>query len=76
MEDLQEWKTALENALTQAPSASHVMGQNGIFRNDNAPDAPPVDVDEPSMFCHLFNGFSLYMCYHVKHMFPTSGVQG
>ncbi|KAF2620799.1 hypothetical protein F2Q68_00040350 [Brassica cretica] len=47
MEDLQEWKTALENALTQAPSASHVMGQNGIFRNDNAPDAPPVDVDEP-----------------------------
>ncbi|CAG7898713.1 unnamed protein product [Brassica rapa] len=47
MEDLQEWKTALENALTQAPSASHVMGQNGIFRNENAPDAPPVDVDEP-----------------------------
>ncbi|KAJ0251036.1 Rho GTPase-activating protein domain-containing protein [Hirschfeldia incana] len=47
MEDLQEWKTALENALTQAPSASHVMGQNGIFRNDPAPDAPPADVDEP-----------------------------
>ncbi|KAF8048853.1 hypothetical protein N665_2372s0007 [Sinapis alba] len=47
MEDLHEWKTALENALTQAPSASHVMGQNGIFRNDHAPDAPPADVDEP-----------------------------
>ncbi|KAJ4871656.1 Rho GTPase activation protein (RhoGAP) with PH domain [Raphanus sativus] len=47
MEDLQEWKTALENALMQAPSASHVMGQNGIFRNDHAPDAPPADVDEP-----------------------------
>ncbi|KAL0698382.1 hypothetical protein Bca4012_054504 [Brassica carinata] len=47
MEDLHEWKTALENALTQAPSASHVMGQNGIFRNDHAQDAPPADVDEP-----------------------------
>ncbi|CAH8391750.1 unnamed protein product [Eruca vesicaria subsp. sativa] len=46
MEDLQEWKTALENALTQAPSASHVMGQNGIFRNDHPPDAPAADVDE------------------------------
>ncbi|KAJ6730286.1 RHO GTPASE-ACTIVATING PROTEIN 7 [Salix viminalis] len=33
-EDLYEWKTALENALAQAPSASLVMGQNGIFQND------------------------------------------
>lgn len=32
LEDLHEWKTALENALAQAPS--HAMGQNGIFRND------------------------------------------
>uniref|UniRef100_A0A6N2MJG0 Rho-GAP domain-containing protein n=1 Tax=Salix viminalis TaxID=40686 RepID=A0A6N2MJG0_SALVM len=31
-EDLYEWKTALENALAQAPSASLVMGQNGIFQ--------------------------------------------
>ncbi|KAG7541624.1 Pleckstrin homology domain [Arabidopsis thaliana x Arabidopsis arenosa] len=44
MEDLHEWKAALENALTQAPSASHVMGQNGIFRNDHAD--PAVGVDE------------------------------
>ncbi|XP_062164103.1 rho GTPase-activating protein REN1 isoform X2 [Alnus glutinosa] len=28
MEDLYEWKAALENALVQAPSAAHVMGQN------------------------------------------------
>ncbi|XP_035549495.1 rho GTPase-activating protein REN1-like isoform X4 [Juglans regia] len=34
MEDLYEWKAALEKALVQAPSAAHVMGQNGIFRND------------------------------------------
>ncbi|KAL0659698.1 hypothetical protein Bca4012_080283 [Brassica carinata] len=44
MEDLHEWKAALEHALTQAPSASHVMGQNGIFRNDQS-DAP-ASVDE------------------------------
>ncbi|KAL9455031.1 hypothetical protein AB3S75_010436 [Citrus x aurantiifolia] len=33
-EDLHEWKTALELALAQAPSAALVMGHNGIFRND------------------------------------------
>ncbi|KAI3943321.1 hypothetical protein MKW92_016245 [Papaver armeniacum] len=35
-EDLSEWKTALETALAQAPSAALVMGQNAIFRNDQA----------------------------------------
>ncbi|KAA8538167.1 hypothetical protein F0562_027775 [Nyssa sinensis] len=35
-EDLYEWKTALEEALAQAPSAALVMGQNGIFRNNQA----------------------------------------
>ncbi|PKU73546.1 rho GTPase-activating protein 7 [Dendrobium catenatum] len=35
MEDLFEWKTALEQALAQAPNAALVMGHNGIFRNDN-----------------------------------------
>ncbi|XP_058008892.1 rho GTPase-activating protein 7 isoform X2 [Hevea brasiliensis] len=33
-EDLYEWKTALEHALAQAPSAALVMGHNGIFRSD------------------------------------------
>ncbi|XP_009790689.1 rho GTPase-activating protein 7-like isoform X2 [Nicotiana sylvestris] len=33
-DDLYEWKTALEHALVQAPSAALVMGHNGIFRND------------------------------------------
>ncbi|KAK4797445.1 hypothetical protein SAY86_029771 [Trapa natans] len=36
LEDLYEWKTALENALAHAPSAALVMGQNGIFRNDQS----------------------------------------
>ncbi|CAN6295055.1 unnamed protein product [Urochloa humidicola] len=35
-EDLYEWKTALEEALAQAPNAALVMGHNGIFRNDTA----------------------------------------
>ncbi|KAK1439504.1 hypothetical protein QVD17_05323 [Tagetes erecta] len=33
-DDLYEWKSALEHALSQAPSAALVMGHNGIFRND------------------------------------------
>ncbi|KAL9260516.1 Rho GTPase-activating protein 7-like protein [Drosera capensis] len=37
-EDLYEWKTALEHALAQAPSAALVMGQNGLFRNDAQDD--------------------------------------
>ncbi|KAK6138243.1 hypothetical protein DH2020_027990 [Rehmannia glutinosa] len=35
-EDLYEWKTALENALAQAPNAALVMGHNGIFRSDTS----------------------------------------
>ena len=35
-EDLFEWKTALEQALAQAPSAALVMGHNGIFRSDTS----------------------------------------
>lgn len=39
MEDLHEWRTALEEALANAPVALSV-GQNGILRNDqqNATD--------------------------------------
>ena len=36
LEDLYEWKTALENALAEAPNAALAMGQNGIFRSDQA----------------------------------------
>ncbi|KAJ6939547.1 rho GTPase-activating protein REN1 isoform X3 [Populus alba x Populus x berolinensis] len=38
-EDLYEWKTALENALAQSPSTSLVMGQNGIFQDNQADGA-------------------------------------
>ena len=49
LEDLYEWKAALENALSRAPSSAHVMGQNGIFGNDKA-DA--IDGSkEPGKFC-------------------------
>ncbi|CAK8537625.1 unnamed protein product [Lathyrus sativus] len=35
-EDLYEWKTALENVLAHAPSATNVTGQSGIFRSGQA----------------------------------------
>ncbi|RDY07477.1 Rho GTPase-activating protein 7, partial [Mucuna pruriens] len=41
-EDLFEWKTALEQALAQAPSAALVMGHNGIFRSDARRDKRPI----------------------------------
>ncbi|XP_012568403.1 rho GTPase-activating protein REN1 isoform X2 [Cicer arietinum] len=34
IEDLYEWKTALENVLAHAPCAPNAMGQNGIFGSD------------------------------------------
>ncbi|MED6123581.1 hypothetical protein PIB30_050439 [Stylosanthes scabra] len=33
-EDLYEWKTALENALAQAPNPTEMTGQNGVLKND------------------------------------------
>ncbi|GAB2290785.1 Rho GTPase-activating protein ren1 [Dionaea muscipula] len=36
MEDLYEWKAALESALAQAPSATLATGQNGILKNEQA----------------------------------------
>ncbi|RAL40619.1 hypothetical protein DM860_006689 [Cuscuta australis] len=33
-EDLFEWKVALEEALANAPNAALVVGQNGMFKND------------------------------------------
>ncbi|PPD94950.1 hypothetical protein GOBAR_DD08053 [Gossypium barbadense] len=36
LDDLYEWKAALEKALSQAPSSALSAGQNGIFGNDQA----------------------------------------
>ena len=49
LEDLYEWKAALENALSQAPSAALVMGQNGVLKNDQA-----EAVDGSTEQCMLF----------------------
>ncbi|KAI8548373.1 hypothetical protein RHMOL_Rhmol07G0268900 [Rhododendron molle] len=49
-EDLHEWKVALEEALAQAPSATLIMGQNGIFRNDQS-DAFDGSVDQCMFLC-------------------------
>ncbi|KAK8642723.1 hypothetical protein V6N13_012057 [Hibiscus sabdariffa] len=45
-EDLYEWKTALEKALSQAPTSAQSGGQNGIFGNDQA-DAVDVNDKQP-----------------------------
>lgn len=44
-EDLYEWKTALENVLAHAPSATNVMGQSGIFRSYQA-DSLDIYLDQ------------------------------
>ncbi|XP_057774839.1 rho GTPase-activating protein REN1 [Salvia miltiorrhiza] len=36
LEDLHEWKAALEEALSNAPNAALVTGQNGMFKNDQS----------------------------------------
>jgi len=51
-EDLYEWKTALENVLAHAPSATNVMGQSGIFRSYQA-DSLDIYLDQ-CMFLLLF----------------------
>ncbi|XP_017606586.1 rho GTPase-activating protein REN1-like isoform X1 [Gossypium arboreum] len=51
LDDLYEWKAALEKALSQAPSSALSAGQNGIFGNDQAEavDGPkePVNDKQP-----------------------------
>ncbi|XAR48508.1 hypothetical protein NMG60_11031356 [Bertholletia excelsa] len=46
LEDLYEWKDALEEALAQAPSATLVMSQNGMLKNDQDEDAVDSPVDQ------------------------------
>ncbi|KAI9107024.1 hypothetical protein K1719_022552 [Acacia pycnantha] len=45
MEDLNEWKIALENALAQAPSPANVTGQNGSINNEQA-ESKDVSLDQ------------------------------
>lgn len=47
LEDLYEWKAALENALAQAPSTGHA---NGILKNDKI--EPNNGSSEPCMLFH------------------------
>ncbi|RLM54543.1 rho GTPase-activating protein REN1-like [Panicum miliaceum] len=50
IEDLNEWRCALENALAQAPSVANTMGQNPIFSTDVAaePAEAPAEQSEDS----------------------------
>lgn len=46
-----EWKTALEEALADAPSAALVMGQNGIFNNQANADDVSLEQCKFSLIC-------------------------
>lgn len=59
LEDLFEWRAALEEALANAPNAALVMGQNGLFKNDQLNSA-----DASSEQCILCN-------YLFIHIFPA-----
>ncbi|KAG2603682.1 hypothetical protein PVAP13_4NG005700 [Panicum virgatum] len=50
IEDLNEWRSALENALAQAPSVANTTGQNPIFSTDVAaePAEAPAEQSEDS----------------------------
>lgn len=60
-EDLYEWKTALEHALVQAPSAALVMGHNGIFRSDN--DTIEGSFHQCRYLLYLLPCFFNYYCW-------------
>lgn len=60
LEDLYEWKTALESALAQAPNAALVMGQNGIFKNDQNDG---TDCSNSVDHCAVTCKFVLCVCF-------------
>ena len=44
MEELNEWRSALESALAQAPSVANTVGQNPIFSTDvTEPSEAPTE---------------------------------
>lgn len=69
LEDLHEWKAALEEALSNAPNAALVTGQNGMFKNDqiNAADAS----SDQSNFLNIWNiGFCLHNSWWIQSPLP------
>ncbi|KAL8492286.1 hypothetical protein ACS0TY_023786 [Phlomoides rotata] len=53
LEDLFEWKAALEEALANAPNAAIVMGQNGLFKNDQYLNAADASSEQYSKDKHI-----------------------
>ncbi|XP_031121251.1 rho GTPase-activating protein REN1-like isoform X3 [Ipomoea triloba] len=49
LEDLLEWKTALDEALANAPSAALMVGQNGVFQANGADASSEQSKDRPPM---------------------------
>jgi hypothetical protein len=70
-EDLFEWKTALEEALAQAPNAALVMGHNGIFRNDTADTYEGATPNCWSNCTLAFFSTALKLCLQFNYTVPN-----
>lgn len=57
---MNEWKTALQSALAQAPSAALVMGQTGIFRNDGM-ESIEASFEQCNILCSCFSCY--FSCF-------------
>lgn len=62
--DLYEWKTALENVLAHAPSATNVMGQNGFFRGDQT-DSLDIYLDQCTFVLFCFTRVNFLHSWHL-----------
>lgn len=62
LEDLYEWKAALENALAQAPTAALVIGQNGVLKNGQA-EAADGATEQCMLLLIIINLIGLQLYY-------------
>ncbi|KAH6773665.1 Rho GTPase activation protein with PH domain-containing protein [Perilla frutescens var. frutescens] len=73
LEDLHEWKTALEEALSNAPNAALVTGQNGMFKNDqlNAGNASSDQVKDRQTAKSLVIGRPILLALEEMALHPS-----
>ncbi|KAG8633449.1 hypothetical protein MANES_18G105750v8 [Manihot esculenta] len=70
LEDLYEWKTALENALAQAPNAALVMGQMVSSRPIRMMELMGLHLQQVQTFCTCCKCKIMYL-----HLLHYSAVQ-
>lgn len=63
LEDLHEWKAALEEALTNAPNAALVTGQNGMLKNEQSNTADASSDQCIFLSIKMCNYFLMFLKY-------------